>query len=235
MRTGMHMKDSVMDVVVTSALQKSCLLLTSKSSDHAVRKVENEKFRRDSNSVGPIQSSSTKRFIPLAMTHLGMRGGHFNSVLKEFATILVTRPSGCPLMRGPFALSMNGALGKIMHTWGSLLTWTAQRQHAAQILGGMDSFFASSSFLHSLDQDFSTGRPSPSPPPPPPLSPAAMLQLQPPVAPLHGRGHWPPLHADWHRNLVFDQVTLVPPLSSAPVSFGVRGRVDGHGVGVMPG
>jgi hypothetical protein len=61
--------------------------------------------------------------------------------------MLVTRPSGCSLMRGPFALFLNGALGKIIHTWGSTLTRTAQRQHSAQILSDMDSFFASSSLL----------------------------------------------------------------------------------------
>ncbi len=116
MGTGMHKRDFVMDIVVTSALQRSCLSQTSKSSNHVVRKVENDKFMKDANSVGPIQTSSTKRFIPIAMNHFGKRGGLFNSVLKEFATIMVTRPSGYSLMRGPFALSMNGALRKILHS-----------------------------------------------------------------------------------------------------------------------
>jgi len=56
---GMHVKDSVMDVVVTSALQRSCLSQTSKSSDHVIRKVENTKFRKDSISMGPIHAIST--------------------------------------------------------------------------------------------------------------------------------------------------------------------------------
>ena len=55
----------------------------------------------------------------------------------------MTRPGGCALLQGPFALSINGALLKILNTWGSRLTWTAQREHAAQIVGSMDVFYAS--------------------------------------------------------------------------------------------
>ena len=79
-----------------------------------IRKAENDKSRKDARSAGPIQYNATKRFIPLAMNHVGLRGGHFNAALKEFASLLVMRPSGCPLMKGPFALSLNGALRKIM-------------------------------------------------------------------------------------------------------------------------
>ena len=63
--------------------------------------------------------------------------------MKEFATILLTRPGGCAFLQGPFALSINDALLKILNTWGSRLTWTAQREHAAQIVGSMDVFYAS--------------------------------------------------------------------------------------------
>jgi hypothetical protein len=83
----------------------------------------------------------------------GLRGSHFNVALREFASHLMMRPSGCSLMPGPFALSLNGALRKILYSWGSRLTWTAQRQHATQILAGMDSFFANTSFLFAFDQD----------------------------------------------------------------------------------
>jgi hypothetical protein len=38
-------------------------------------------------------------------------------------------------MKSPFALSVNNALRKILETWGSRLTWTAHRQHTAQIIG----------------------------------------------------------------------------------------------------
>jgi hypothetical protein len=154
MGAGLYRKDTVMDVVITSALQRSCLTNTSKSSDYAIRRVETEKFRKDARSVGPIQNSSTKRFVPLALNHFGMRGGHFNAVLKEYATTLVTKPSGCPLMKGPFALSMKGALRKILNTWGARLTWTAQRQHAAQALHSMESFYSCSSFLSSINPGF---------------------------------------------------------------------------------
>ena len=123
--SGMHRKDTVMDSVITSALKQSCLLQASKGSDYAIRKAKYAKFRANARSAGPIQSSSTRRLVPLALNHLGLRGGHFSAVLKEFATILVTRPGGCALFQGPFALSLNGALLKIMNTWGSRLTWTA--------------------------------------------------------------------------------------------------------------
>jgi hypothetical protein len=56
----------------------------------------------------------TKRFVLLAMKHFGLREGHFNALLKEFATLLVTRPKGGPLASGLFALSMNGSLRKIV-------------------------------------------------------------------------------------------------------------------------
>ena len=132
-----------MDVVITSALKQSCLLQATKGSDYALRRAKSVKFRADARSIGPIQSSSTRHLMLLALNHLGVRGGHFNAVLKEFATILVTRPGGCALLQGPFALSINGAFLKILNTWGSRLTWTAQREHAVQIVGDMDSFYAS--------------------------------------------------------------------------------------------
>ncbi len=86
------------------------------------------------------------RFVPLAMNHLGLRGGHFTALLTEFATLLIHRPAGCPLLQGPFALGLTAALHKILHAWGSCLTWTAQREHAAQIVRSTDAFHASSAF-----------------------------------------------------------------------------------------
>ena len=64
-------------------------------------------------------------------------------MLKEFATIMVIRLEGCSLLQGPFALSHSGALRKIMRSWGSLLTWTAQREHASQIVREVQSFYDS--------------------------------------------------------------------------------------------
>ncbi len=79
MGTSLYKKDTVMDIVVTSALQKSCVIQTSKSSDYVIRKAENEKYKKDARSAGPIQSSSTKRFVPLATNRLGMPGGGVTS------------------------------------------------------------------------------------------------------------------------------------------------------------
>ena len=75
-----------------------------------------------------------------------MRGPHFQAVLKEFAAIVVKRPEGCPLLMGPFALTHSGALHKILRVWGSSLTWTAQREHASQIVKGMQSFYDACAF-----------------------------------------------------------------------------------------
>ncbi len=68
-----------------------------------------------------LLGSSTMRFIPLALNHLGLRGLHFKVVLKEFATSMVTKPEGCSLQHGPFALTHSGALHKILRTWGARL------------------------------------------------------------------------------------------------------------------
>ena len=112
------------------------------------------KFRKDARSSGPVQFSATKRIIPLAMNHFGLRGEHFNAALKEFASLITgLRPSGCSLMKGPFAISLNGALKKIIELWGYKLTWTAQRQHAAHIIASTDAFFSCASFLSSYELD----------------------------------------------------------------------------------
>ena len=102
----MHGKDTVMDIVITSALKQTCLLQSTKGSDYAIRKAESVKFRAESRSTGLIQSSSTRRLVPLALNHLGLRGGHFAAVLREFATILVTPARG---LRPPQDLEHVGA------------------------------------------------------------------------------------------------------------------------------
>ena len=148
----MHGKDSVMDIIITLVLKQSCLSNASKGSDHVLRAAEYVKFKKDARSARPIQSSATRRLIPLALNHMGLRGRHFQATLKEFATILVTGQGGCSLLQGPFALSINGALHKILNTWGSRLTWTAQREHVAQIVGAMDAFYVGAHFLTVQDQ-----------------------------------------------------------------------------------
>jgi hypothetical protein len=144
---GLHRKDVAMDVVITMVLKQSCLPNVAKGSDYILRTAEAVKFRKDSRFSRPIQSSATRRLVPLAISHLGLRGGRFHALLKEFATTLVTRPGGCVLLQGPFALSINGALHKILNTWGSRLTLTAQRHHASQIVGSIEAFFAGAHFL----------------------------------------------------------------------------------------
>ena len=135
-----HRLDTAMDLVIASALTKSCLSSSSRSSDFVLKGAERVKFGKDRRSVNPISSSSTMRFVPLALNHMRLRGPHFQALLKEFASILVTKPEGCSLLRGPFALTHSGALKKILGTWGARITWTAQREHAGQILRGLQAF-----------------------------------------------------------------------------------------------
>jgi hypothetical protein len=58
---------------------------------------------------------------------------------------------------------MNGALRKILETWGSRLTWIAQRQHATHIIGGMESFFSCASLLSFFERDTPIEDPDPDP------------------------------------------------------------------------
>ena len=102
----MHRKDSTIYLVVTSRIHKSCLLQSTKISDYAIKKAENEKFRKDTKSSGPVPFSSTMRFIPVAINHVGLRGNYFNAALRKFAHYLVMRPSDCSLMTGSFTLSL---------------------------------------------------------------------------------------------------------------------------------
>ena len=183
-----------MDIVITSTMQISGLLQSSKSSDFATRKAENEKFRKDARSAGATQNSATKRFIPLAMNHFGLRGGHFNVALKEFASLLVLRPNGCLLMKGPFALSMNGALRKILETWGTRLTWTVQRQHATQIISDMEAFFSSAFFFSSYKLDAPNAELGP--------DPLALVHQQRHGMINVGQSYPPGLNSDWHQNLI---------------------------------
>jgi len=72
---GMHRKDSVMDLVIASRLHKSCLPPSYKSSDYVIRNAENKKFKKDLRSTYPIHDFATRRLIPPAQNHLGLRGG----------------------------------------------------------------------------------------------------------------------------------------------------------------
>ncbi len=87
------------------------------------------------------------RFIPLALNHLGLKGPHFQAALSEFATILIAKPEGYSLLRGPFALTHYGALHKIMRSLGTRLTWIAQREHASQVFRRIHSLYDAATFL----------------------------------------------------------------------------------------
>jgi len=142
-----HRLDTAMDIVIASGLTKSCLSYSCKSSDFVLKAAEKAKFGKDRRSVNPISSSSTMRFVPLALNPFGLRGPYFQAVIEEFATILVTEPGGCSLLQGPFGLAHSGALHKIMRAWGSRLAMVAQRQHASQLVRGMHAFYASSTLM----------------------------------------------------------------------------------------
>jgi hypothetical protein len=111
-----HKLDVAMNIVIASGLTKSRLSSSCKSYDFVLKAAEKAKFRKDIRSVNPISSSSTMRFVPLALNYFGLRGPHFQAVLKEFAKILVTKPEGCSLLHGLFALTHSGALHKILRT-----------------------------------------------------------------------------------------------------------------------
>jgi len=78
---GLHRKDVVMDVVITSFLKQSCLSNASKGSEYVLRTAKAIKFRKNARSTGPIQSSATRCLVPLAINHLGLSGGHFQALL----------------------------------------------------------------------------------------------------------------------------------------------------------
>ncbi len=75
----------------------------------------------------------------------------------EFATIVITRLEGCPLLQGPFALTHSRALHKVLRAWGSCLTWTAQREHASQIVKGMQSFYDANAFARGWGREIGGG------------------------------------------------------------------------------
>ena len=149
---GIYLKDAAMDCVVVSGLAKSCLSNQANKSDFSLRLAEKAKFTKVRRSSCPVASSTTMRLIPFVVSHLGLHSPHMQAILKEFATSVVTNPTGCSLLHGPFAVTSRGALQKILRTWGSALTWTLQREHAGQIDRGMQTLFACSGFLFGWGQ-----------------------------------------------------------------------------------
>ena len=132
-----HRLEYAMDMFIALGLTKSCLSSSCKSSDLVLKGDETANIGKDNMSYNPISSSSTMRFIPLALNHPGLRGPHIQVTLKEFATIPRTKPEGYSLLRNPFVLTHSGAMHMILTSWGTMLTWSAQREHASQIVTGM--------------------------------------------------------------------------------------------------
>jgi len=85
------------------------------------------------------------------MNQCGRRGPHFDAILREMASLLIKRPAGCRLLQGPFALPPTVALAKVLSSWGARLTWTAQREHAAQIVKVVEAHKGASVFMSSAD------------------------------------------------------------------------------------
>ena len=81
-----------------------------------------------------------------------MTGRPLHNNLERICYDLGDSTRGCALLQGTFALSIDGAFLKILNTWGSRLTWTAQRKHVAEIVGSMDTFYASTLSLVVLGQ-----------------------------------------------------------------------------------
>ena len=145
----LHAKDAAMNLMVTSSLSKSTPLHTSKSSDYALKLAESRKFTGDLHNVEPLQLSATQRFIPLVQNQCGKRGPHFEATLREFASLLIKRSSGCCLLQGPIAIPPKVALARVLSCRGSRLAWTAQRELAAHVIIGVESHKAAATFLRT--------------------------------------------------------------------------------------
>jgi hypothetical protein len=72
-----HRLDTAMDLVIAFGLTKLCLSYSCKSSEFVLKAAKKARFRKDVNSINPISSLSTMRFVPLALNHFGLRGSHF--------------------------------------------------------------------------------------------------------------------------------------------------------------
>jgi hypothetical protein len=111
---------------------------------------ESTKFDKDLINVEPLQHSATQRFIPLVQNQCGKRGLHYESTLREFASLFIKRASGCRLLQGPLIIPPTVALNKVLSTWGARLTRTTQRELAAQVIRGVQVHKAAATFLKNV-------------------------------------------------------------------------------------
>ena len=157
--TGGGARDINMDVTIGTATQESCLSKATKSSDAVLLKREGVKWDDDKKSSYPLQNSATQQtFIPLALNHFGRRGPHFNALLNQFASQLISRPGGCRLLNGPFAQTKASAFGSILARWGARITWVVQREFSAQILRAFESSIAAAEFIKTFEAPVASGR-----------------------------------------------------------------------------
>jgi hypothetical protein len=97
----------------------------------------------------PLQHSATQRFIPLALNQCGRRGPYFEAILREHASLVIKRPSGCRPLHDHFAVPRTVALAKVLSTWGTRLTWAAQREHAIRIIRAVETHKTTIAFISS--------------------------------------------------------------------------------------
>ena len=128
------LKDIAMDICISSCTKKTGLRKAATNPDHTVTEKEKHKFTADYKSCFRLQSSASMRFVPLCANQFGRRGPHFEAMLTEFATELVSRPSGCKLMKGPYEQTYRQALSTIRKCWGARITWTIERANAMNTL-----------------------------------------------------------------------------------------------------
>ena len=145
--SGLHAKDVAMDVVLCTALSRSCLLHSYTSSDFILRQAENNKFTKYLRNSEPLHYSATQRFIPLVMNQCSCRGPHFEAILREHASFMINRPSGCRLLQGPLAIPPTIALAKVLAVWGARLTLTAQREYATRKIRAVKTHKAAVDFV----------------------------------------------------------------------------------------
>jgi hypothetical protein len=110
----LHAKDASMDVVICSSISKSCYIKLILKLGFCSTNKKNEKFSKDLRNPEPLQQSATQRFIPLALNQCGRRGPNCEAILREHASIIIKRSSGCRMLKGPFAIPLTMALAKIL-------------------------------------------------------------------------------------------------------------------------
>jgi len=136
-----------MHVMICASMSKSCLQNSFTRSNFVLHHAERNKFNKHLRDREPLQLSATQRCIPLALNQFGHRGSHFDDILREQASLLIKRATGCRLLQGPLAAPPTFALAKVLSSWGARLTRTTQREHVAQIIKTMVNHKSATIFI----------------------------------------------------------------------------------------